>query len=365
VPPGAGAYTLHVNVKRCWDCTAHDSFRLFVDGKLAIENHGAKGELDRATMQFSDTQAHAIRLEYLHTGEDEGVVLEWEPPAEALLAQAVQEAAKADVIVAFVGLSPDLEGEALQVHLSGFNGGDRTSLDLPDAQRTLLDRLSALHKPLVVVLTSGSVVDIGPGAKDADAILEAWYPGEAGGEALSKLLDGEVNPSGRLPVTFYHSAAELPPFTDYSMTHRTYRYFDGPVFFPFGFGLSYVQFQYGPVRLSTEKIKASRSLIATVKVRNISRRAGGEVTELYLRPPQTPGAPRLTLRGVERVWLRPRQTQELKFTLTPDQMSTVNAEGVRAVRPGTYRLFLGGSQPDLNANKGVRFRIEGEMPLPQ
>jgi beta-glucosidase len=149
------------------------------------------------------------------------------------------------------------------------------------------------------------------------------------------------------------------------MTHRTYRYFDGPVFFPFGFGLSYVQFQYGPVRLSTEKIKASRSLIATVKVRNISRRAGGEVTELYLRPPQTPGAPRLTLRGVERVWLRPRQTQELKFTLTPDQMSTVNAEGVRAVRPGTYRLFLGGSQPDLNANKGVRFRIEGEMPLPQ
>jgi beta-glucosidase len=365
VPPAAGAYTLHVNVERCWDCTTHDRFRLFVDGKLAIENHGAKGEPDLAKVQFSDTNPHAIRLEYLHTGEDEGVALEWEPPAEALLTQALQEAAKANVIVAFVGLSPDLEGEALQVHLTGFNGGDRTSLDLPDAQRTLLARLSALHKPLVVVLTSGSAVTLGGEMKDADAILEAWYPGEAGGEALSKLLDGEVNPSGRLPVTFYRSAGELPPFADYSMAHRTYRYFDGPVLFPFGFGLSYGRFQYGPVRLSTKKIKASRSLTASVRVRNISRRAGSEVAELYLQPPQTPGAPRLTLRGLERVWIGSGQTRGLKFTLTPDQMSTVDSDGVRAVRPGTYRLFLGGSQPDLNANEGVSFKIEGGMPLPQ
>jgi beta-glucosidase len=365
LPPAPGAYTLHVNVQRCWDCTTHDGFRLFVDDNLAIENNGAKGEPDLATMQFSDTSAHAIRLEYLHSGEDEGVALEWEPPAEALITQALQEAAKANVIVAFVGLSPDLEGEALQVHLTGFNGGDRTSLDLPDAQRTLLARLGALHKPMVVVLTSGSAVALGEEAKDADAILEAWYPGEAGGDALSKLLDGEVNPSGRLPVTFYRSAEELPPFSDYSMTRRTYRYFDGAVLFPFGFGLSYGQFKYGPVRLSTEKIKASRSLIASVEVRNISRRAGSEVAELYLRPPQTPGAPRLTLRGFERVWIGSGQTRKLKFTLTPDQMSTVDSDGARAVRPGTYRLFVGGLQPDLNANEGARFEIQGKMPLPQ
>jgi beta-glucosidase len=164
-------------------------------------------------------------------------------------------------------------------------------------------------------------------------------------------------------VTFYRSAEDLPSFADYSMAHRTYRYFDGPVLFPFGFGLSYVTFQYGPVQLSTRKIKASDSLIASVKVRNISRRAGSEVTELYLQPPRTPGAPRLTLRGIERVWLRPGQTQQLRFTLRPEQMSTVDAKAVRAVRPGTYRIFLGGAQPNLNVNGGARFEIQGEMPL--
>ncbi|MBB5061809.1 glycoside hydrolase family 3 protein [Granulicella mallensis] len=364
VPPAAGSYTLRVNVERCWDCTTHDGFRLFVDDKLVLENHGAKGDADHKTFDFADTAPHAIRLEYLHSGEDDGVALEWEPPAAALLDQAVQTAAKSDVIVAFVGLSPDLEGEALQLRLKGFNGGDRTSLNLPEAQRTLLSRLTQLHKPMIVVLTSGSAVALGPEAKDAAGVLEAWYPGEAGGEALAEILAGNVNPSGRLPVTFYRSVDDLPAFTDYSMAHRTYRYFDGPVLFPFGYGLSYSRFQYGQLRLSTHTLKTSEPLLATVTVHNESQREGIEVAELYLQPPQASGAPRLTLQGVQRISLRPGETRELTFKLTPGQMSTVDTSGARAVRAGEYKLFVGGVQPDLNASKGVAFRIEGAS-LPQ
>jgi beta-glucosidase len=266
--------------------------------------------------------------------------------------------------VAFVGLSPDLEGEALQLSLNGFDGGDRTSLELPAAQRTLLSRLSTLHKPLIVVLTSGSAVAPGAEVKDAGAVLEAWYPGEAGGEAIAKVLAGEVNPSGRLPVTFYRSVADLPVFGDYSMAHRTYRYFDGPVLFPFGFGLSYSRFQYGAVHLSTSKLTAGEPLTASVRLNNNSQREGTEVAELYVQPPQIAGAPRLALQGVQRVALKPGESRELHFTLTPVQMSTVDTEGARKVRPGTYRLFVGGVQPDLGTTQGVAFKVDGETALP-
>ena len=365
VPPAAGAYGLRVHVERCWDCTRHDGFRLFVDDRLVLDNHGAKGEADRVTLSFANTKPHAIRLEYLHTGEDEGVGLEWEPPADALLEQAARVAGSADIVVAFVGLSPDLEGEALQVSLPGFDGGDRTSLDLPQAQRDLLAKLSSLHKRLIIVLTSGSAVAPGPEVKDAGAVLEAWYPGEAGGEAIAKILAGTVNPSGRLPVTFYRSVADLPAFTDYSMEHRTYRYFDGPVLFPFGYGLSYSRFQYGAVTLSALKVKAGESLTASVTLRNNSPRDGAEVAELYLQAPQAPGVAHLALQGMQRVSLKPGETGKLNFTLSAAQMSTVDAEGDRKVRPGVYRLFVGGAQPDLRASRGVTFRVEGEIDVPQ
>jgi beta-glucosidase len=365
VPPAAGEYTLRVNVERCWDCTTHDSFRLFVGGKLVLDNQGGTGESDHAAFQFDNNAPQAIRLDYLHIGEDEGVALEWQPPADALLSQAVETAAKSDVIVAFVGLSPDLEGEALQLRLDGFNGGDRTSLDLPAAQRTLLNRLSALHKPLVVVLTSGSAVNPGIANDNSSAILEAWYPGEAGGEALASILSGQVNPSGRLPVTFYRSVSDLPAFTDYSMAHRTYRYYDGPVLYPFGFGLSYSQFTYSSVRLSAHSLKASESMMATVSVTNASQSEGSEVTELYVQPPQVPGAPRLMLRGIQRLSLKAGETRDLTFTLSPEQLSTVDASGARSVVPGTYKLFLGGAQPDLNTSKGVAFSVESENPSPR
>ena len=179
-PPAAGDYVLRVDVERCWDCTTHDHFRLFVDGKLLVDNDGSKSDPDRATLHFSDTAAHALRLELIHSGKDEGIALEWIPAPGALLAEAEQAASKADMIVAFVGLSPDLEGEALQLTLDGFDGGDRTTLQLPATQIALLERLRKLGKPIIVVLTSGSAVALDPQQAGVAAMLEAWYPGEAG-----------------------------------------------------------------------------------------------------------------------------------------------------------------------------------------
>ncbi|WP_255550969.1 glycoside hydrolase family 3 C-terminal domain-containing protein [Granulicella sp. dw_53] len=364
VPIAAGDYVLRVNVERCWDCTTHDAFRLFVDDKLALDNKsGAKGELDRVTLHFGDTAPHVIRLEYLHTGQDEGVALEWEPPTEALLEEAVAAAQRSDVVVAFVGLSPDLEGEALGIHLDGFAGGDRVSLGLPASQRALLNRLQELHKPMVVVLTSGSAVALGPEQDKAAAVLEAWYPGEEGGRAIAHLLAGRANPSGRLPVTFYRSAEDLPSFSDYSMEHRTYRYFDGPVFYPFGFGLSYAKFDYGTVRLSKNTLAAGEALTATVTLRNTSKVSGMEVAELYVAPPRADGNPRLALEGIERVQLMAGESRAITFTLSPAQMSFVDPTGKRAVRAGDYRLFLGSTQPDLEHDKGIAFQITGERAM--
>ncbi|MGI4829503.1 MAG: glycoside hydrolase family 3 C-terminal domain-containing protein [Janthinobacterium lividum] len=359
VPPAPGEYVLRVNVERCWDCTTHDSFRLFVDGKLLLDNHGAKADPGQVSLHFADLQPHALRLELLHTGEDEGIALEWIPPAQALLDEAVHAAEASDVVVAFVGLSPDLEGEALQVKLAGFDGGDRTSLDLPETQQVLLQRLRALGKPLVIVLTSGSAVNPGPTAEAAAAMLEGWYPGEAGGVALAEVLTGKVNTSGRLPVTFYRSATDLPPFSDYSMAHRTYRYFDGPVLYPFGFGLSYSEFVYGAVHLEKRTIAMHEVLTATVNVRNRSSVRGTTVAELYLQPPQAPGAPRLTLQGLQKIDLQPGEARELSFAVTPEQMSTVDAAGTRAEHPGRYTIFIGGTQPDPARGKGTTFSISG------
>jgi beta-glucosidase len=364
VPPGAGDYKLHVQIERCWDCTTHDHFRLYVDDKLAIDNDGSHAEPNSVTLRCEDASPHAVRLELIHSGEDEGISLQWQPPAQVLLDEAVATASHAGTIVAFVGLSPDLEGEALQIHLDGFAGGDRETLELPASQRALLERLQALKKPMVIVLMSGSAVSLNAEEQRAGAIVEAWYSGEEGGDAIANVLRGETNPSGRLPVTFYHSVADLPPFSDYSMAHRTYRYFDGPVLYPFGFGLSYTNFQYSDVRVERADLKAGEPLTVTAMVKNTGGAAGAEVSELYLVPPVLAGNPRLTLQGVERTMLQPGESKRLTFTLRPSQMSFVDAAGKRAIRAGSYRILIGSVQPAVVGAGGVAFTIHGESAEP-
>jgi len=278
---------------------------------------------------------------------------------------AVAAAAVADVIIAFAGITSQLEGEELQVSLPGFRGGDRTSLDLPPEEEELLKALKNTGKPLVIVLMNGSALSVNWAEQNANAILEAWYPGEAGGSAIGETLAGTNNPAGRLPVTFYKSVVQLPPFEDYSMQNRTYRYFSGQPLYPFGYGLSYSRFRFSHVKVSKRTLSAGEPLAVDVNVKNDSEREGDEVAELYLVFPTLPGVPRHALRAFERLHLAPGKSRRVRFTLVDRDLSLVNEAGERNVMPGTYRVVVGGGQPGTTgATAQTAFRIRGQHWLP-
>jgi beta-glucosidase len=364
LPPGAGDYTLAVHVDRCFDCARHDPVRLYVDGRVVIDDNGSDQHM-QATLHFADTRPHAIRLELVHSGQDQGVRLQWIAPAHAQLAEADATTKQADAIIAFVGLSPDVEGEELQVDVPGFNGGDRTDIGLPAAQQALLEQLAASGKPLVVVLMSGSAVALNWAQEHADAIVAAWYPGEEGGKAIARVLAGDDNPGGRLPITFYRSTHDLPPFVSYGMQGRTYRYFTGEPLYPFGFGLSYTHFSYAPPVLSTSVLQAGDALQASVTVRNDGKRDGDEVVQIYLDAPDQPLAPRHALIGFQRVHLAAGESRRIQVELAPRQLSGVDETGQRAVEAGHYRLFVGGGQPGNSDGVAATFSVIGRAVLPR
>jgi beta-glucosidase len=268
------------------------------------------------------------------------------------------------VVVAFVGLSPHLEGEEMSIKVPGFDGGDRTDLNLPAEQQQMLEAVAATGKPLVVVLMNGSALAVNWAQQHAAAILEAWYPGEAGGTAIAETLLGRNNPAGRLPVTFYASIEQVPPFDDYSMQGRTYRYSKATPLYRFGDGLSYTQFQYTGARLSAAKIAAGDALTVTTRVANTGRLAGDEVVEVYLTPPASELAPIRALAGFKRIHLAPHESREVQIVLDPRQLSQVDAAGLRAILPGIYKLTIGGSQPPEDA-LGLAFEILGTKQLPE
>jgi beta-glucosidase len=373
VPPAPGDYVLSLRGPRVAPATAASGFaaaqgqqaaervRIYVDDKLVMDSHS--NPLN-AHLSFADTRPHAIRVEYVHLPDDRFVDLEWQPPANSLLGPALEAAKNADAIVAFVGLSPNLEGEEMNVHVDGFDGGDRTTIELPAAQEHLLESLGASGKPLIVVLTAGSALAV-PWAKEhADALLSAWYSGEEGGTAIADVLKGKYNPAGRLPVTFYRATADLPAFTDYSMQNRTYRYFKGDVLYRFGYGLSYSKFVYRIPTLNANAIQAGDSLTVTAEVRNLSQRDGDEVAELYIVPPQTALSPHLELEGFERIHLRAGEMQKVQFTLSPRQLSGVDDKGNRAVVPGDYSIYVAGAQPE-PGTPAAKLRISGTVALPK
>ncbi len=372
VPPQAGDYVLSLRGPRVAPPSAASGFtaaqgrqaervRIFVDDKLVMDSHS--NPLN-AHLSFADLQPHAIRVEYVHQPDDRFVDLEWQPPANSLLGPALDAAKSADAIVAFVGLSPNLEGEEMNVHVDGFDGGDRTTIELPAAQEHLLESLGSTGKPLVVVLTAGSALAI-PWAKEhADAILSVWYSGEEGGTAIADALKGTYNPAGRLPVTFYRSTADLPAFTDYSMQNRTYRYFKGDVLYRFGYGLSYSKFIYRIPTLNANAIQAGDSVTVRAEVRNLSQRDGDEVAELYLVPPQTAVSPRVELEGFERIHLRAGEMRNVQFTLSARQLSEVDEKGNRAVVAGDYAIYVAGAQPE-PGTPGAKLHIEGTTALPK
>ena len=373
--PAPGDYRIMLSLPQCHSCHS-EIFSVIVDGKQLTGVDASDPRpvsTPTVTLHVADTQPHTLEVRYAHRESPFGAVvaLSWMPPSPILLEQAQAAAAQADVVVAFVGLSPLLEGESMDLRANGFAGGDRTDIVLPPSQEHLLEAMSATGKPLIVVSMSGSAIAYTWAKENASALLQAWYPGQAGAQAIAETLSGKNNPSGRLPVTFYSSVDQLPAFTDYSMRQRTYRYFSGHPLFPFGFGLSYSHFQYSKLKLTTPTLHAGDTLKAEADVTNTSDREGDEVAELYLIPP-TEGnggfSPRLQLEGLQRVHLRAGETAHLAFRLDPRQLSEVDARGVRSVQPGAYKVAIGGAQPtDAQAPGQIqvaRFHIEGNMELP-
>jgi beta-glucosidase len=338
--------------------------RLWLDDKLIIDDVPPHDAPELTTMRLEKDHRYAVRIEYLQGGR--GTRFVWLPLIANPMADAVAAAKEADIVIAVVGITSQLEGEEMKVSVPGFEGGDRTSLDLPKEEEDLLKAVAQTGKPLVVVLMNGSALAVNWAAQNANAILDAWYSGEEGGTAIAQSLAGDYNPAGRLPVTFYKSVDQLPPFDDYSMKNRTYRYFTGQPLYPFGYGLSYSKFEYSNIKLSAPDLNAGNTLTVEADVKNTSQRAGDEVVQLYLTPEKLPGTPLRALRGYARIHLQPGATQRVRFSLTPRDLSFVNPDGDRLVAAGTYSVSVGGGQPGTGVPSAeARLTIRGEQKLPE
>ena len=353
--PAPGDYQFELETRRRCDVgNGTETTTIHIEGApdhhVAMTCNKREQKFAPMTVHFDDTRPREITIDFAHeSSRASDVTFAWKPPVAALRDEAVRLAQGSDVVVAFVGLNAWLEGEEMPLEVPGFDGGDRTSIALPAAQRDLLDALEATGKPVVIVLQSGSAVALGEAGARAKAVVEAWYPGEKGGEAIADVLSGKVNPSGRLPVTFYASTDQLPPFTDYAMKGRTYRYFDGKPEYAFGHGLSYTTFAYSGLTLGAPSVAAGGGQTVGVTIANTGKTAGDEVAQLYLSVPGRPETPIRSLKGYERIHLAPGERRTVTFTLDPRDLAFADDKGVMRVTPATYRLWVGGGQPDTGA----------------
>jgi len=357
--PDSGDYLIGVR--------ANGFARLTVDGKpvaMEFRTTGMENKLGR--VHFEKGHRVALDLMYGATGTGEpGARLIWAKVNNAPSPEAVAAARNADIVIAAVGITSELEGEEMPVSEPGFLGGDRTSIDLPEPEENLVEAVAATGKPLVVVLMNGSALAVNWEKAHANAILEAWYSGEEGGAAIADTLSGKNNPAGRLPVTFYKDVSQLPNFEDYSMQNRTYRYFSGKPLYPFGYGLSYTTFTYSDLSVPAAPVNAGEPVNADVTVTNTGKVAGDEVVQLYLQFPPVAGAPHIALRGFERVHLDPGASQKVHFELKNRDLGMVTEDGHPIIAGGEYTISIGGGQPDTGApTVAGHFRIEGQVALP-
>jgi beta-glucosidase len=317
-------------------------------------------------VQMEKGRAYGIKIEYFQKAAGAEAHLVWTPVGDEAGSSAVAAASQADVIVAVVGITSKLEGEEMKVDQPGFKGGDRTSLDLPAQEESLLESLKATGKPLVVVLINGSALAVNWAQQNANAIVDAWYPGEDGGLAIAETLSGANNPAGRLPVTFYKGVEQLPGFEDYSMKERTYRYFTGTPLYPFGYGRSYSTFSYSKLKLDRATVEAGQPLSVEAVVKNTSQRDGDEVAELFVTYPAIAGAPLRALKGFARVHLAAGASTKVSFVLSARDLSVVDPAGDRMVAAGDYRLSVGGGQPGTMAPVvETKFQVTGRLGLPE
>jgi beta-glucosidase len=327
-PPYTGKYTIAIRRFQPLD--------VYLDGKELISSAAQMGpnRYRDTSVELEAGHSYQLRLEYRpRTGTNPrfpgllrfgpSMELFWIPPARPLLAEGIAAVKKADLTVAVVGISPSLEGEEMRgLNIPGFEGGDRTALGLPEVQQRLVEGAIATGKPVVVVLVSGSALAVNYEQEHAAAILEAWYGGEEVGTAIAETITGANNPAGRLPITVYRNVDQLPPFTDYSMKNRTYRYFKGDPLYPFGYGLSYSTFQYSDLRASRTQEGAKVS----VRVKNTSKRAGDEIVQLYINGAGGPDDELHSLHGFQRIHLGAGETREVNFALSKQEMPSAKAD---------------------------------------
>lgn len=339
-------------------------FQLLVDDSLIVKStyqlrndeYPDPRPVTSTPIRLEAGRSYRVRVEAQESYGDAQVQLLWAPPNEALEAEAVRAAEQADAVVMFLGLTARLEGEEMSVEVDGFRGGDRTRIDLPAAQERLLERIAAIGKPTVLVLLNGSALAVNWAQQHLPAIVEAWYPGQAGGSAIADVLFGDYNPGGRLPVTFYTSESDLPPFDDYRMAGRTYRFFHGTPLYPFGHGLSYTSFSYKKLRVSSNTLRADGRLTVSVDVTNTGKRTGDEVVQLYV---QHVGSaverPVRELKGYARITLRPGETRTVTLPLAASALAYWNTDRHGwVVEPDTVRLQVGASSADIRAEAEVR-----------
>jgi beta-glucosidase len=347
---------------------ANGFFRVRLDGKNVTsswDNNGVEAKVGRVHLEAG--KSAKLEVEFA-PGENSKAAakLVWALVDLKPQPAAIAAAKSADVVVAVVGITSELEGEEMQVEEPGFKGGDRTSLDLPKAEEELIESVAATGKPLVVVLTNGSALAVNWANDHANAIIDAFYPGEEGGSAVAETLSGKNNPAGRLPVTFYKDANQLPPFEDYAMKGRTYRYFEGTPLYPFGYGLSYTKFAYSALTGPADAVPAGSTVGFDVTITNTGKKAGDEVAQLYLEFPKVPGAPLRALRAFKRVHLEAGAAQMVHFELQPRDLSMVTEAGEPIVSEGLYKVSVGGGQP----NSGIQvvtatFSVKGNLSLPE
>ena len=294
------------------------------------------------------TSMTAKQMRILRTTEtaDGSTTLQMEATGEHTytIPEILKSAKQAKVVIFVGGISPNLEREEAKTSAPGFDRGDRSSIELPQCQRDILKALKKAGKKIVFVNCSGSAVALTPELQSCDAIVQAWYAGEQGGHALADVLFGDYNPSGKLAVTFYKDDSQLPPFDDYRMKGRTYRYFRGEPLFPFGYGLSYTTFQLGNERLSAT---ADGGVAVTLDVQNTGKREGTEIVQVYLRHTADADGPIKSLRGYSRVALQPGERREVTITLPRDRFECWDAHtNTMRIMPGQYDLFVGTSSAD-------------------
>ncbi|MGE5602562.1 MAG: glycoside hydrolase family 3 C-terminal domain-containing protein, partial [Nitrososphaerales archaeon] len=345
VPPLTGRYRL--GFRGC------GRFTVWLDGQPVIRGDNPHHPmLSVYDVHLQAGRRYDLRIDYVSGIHQAHAQFLWATPGQAQVERetALACAADADLIIACMGLSPALEGEEMAVSTSGFDRGDRTRIELPQPQQELLELLYGLQKPVVLVLLTGSALAIPWAAEKLPAILVGWYGGEQAGNAIADVLFGDVNPAGRLPVTFYRSTEDLPPFEDYAMASptggRTYRYFQGRPLYPFGHGLSYTRFGYGNLRVEPETIAPDGEATVSVDITNTGAVAGDEVVQLYVRYPNSAVLrPREELKGFARVHLAPGDMSTVRFALPARQLAYWDSGW--QVESVPVQLAVGASSGDL------------------